>query len=97
MSRVSGTTLTPRESAVLAAVERRLTNPEIAAEMFVSTRTVESHIASLRRKLGRRVDRRSSLRRTVGARRPSGSRPIRFAGATRISQRWTVCSAIGAG
>ncbi len=52
MSRVSGTTLTPRESAVLAAVERRLTNPEIAAEMFVSTRTVESHIASLRRKLG---------------------------------------------
>ena len=52
MSGVSGTSLTPREIAVLSAVERRLTNPEIAAGMFVSVRTVESHIASLRRKLG---------------------------------------------
>ncbi|MBD8024808.1 ATP-binding protein [Microbacterium gallinarum] len=47
-----GPPLTPRESAVLAAVERRLTNPEIASELFISVRTVESHIASLRRKLG---------------------------------------------
>jgi len=44
--------LTPRESAVLAAVSRRLTNTEIASEFFVSRRTVETHIASLRRKLG---------------------------------------------
>jgi predicted ATPase len=36
---------------VLAAVERRLNNPEIAAELFISVRTVESHIANLRRKL----------------------------------------------
>ena len=49
---VPGQTLTPRESAVLAAVERRLTNPEIAAELYISVRTVESHIASLKRKLG---------------------------------------------
>ncbi|MET0975574.1 MAG: LuxR C-terminal-related transcriptional regulator [Leifsonia sp.] len=47
-----GPTLTPRESAVLAAVERRLGNSEIASELFISVRTVESHIASLRRKLG---------------------------------------------
>jgi DNA-binding CsgD family transcriptional regulator len=45
-------TLTPRESAILAAVERRLSNPEIASELFISVRTVESHIASLKRKLG---------------------------------------------
>ncbi|KQQ92704.1 hypothetical protein ASF62_12780 [Leifsonia sp. Leaf325] len=49
---MSGPQLTPRESAVLAAIERRLSNPEIAAELFLSVRTVESHIASLRRKLG---------------------------------------------
>ncbi len=52
LGRVSGTLLTPRERAVLAAIERRLTNPEIAAELYVSVRTVESHVASLRRKLG---------------------------------------------
>ncbi len=44
--------LTARERAVLAAIERRLNNPEIAAELFISVRTVESHIASLKRKLG---------------------------------------------
>ncbi len=49
---VTGQSLTPRESAVLAAIERRLNNPEIAAELFISVRTVESHIASLKRKLG---------------------------------------------
>ncbi len=43
--------LTPREQEVLQAVARRLTNLEIAAELHVSVRTVESHIASLRRKL----------------------------------------------
>jgi DNA-binding NarL/FixJ family response regulator len=51
--------LTSRELAVLAAVERRLSNSEIAAELVVSVRTVESHIAALRRKLG--VDSRPAL------------------------------------
>ena len=36
---------------MLSAIERRLNNPEIATEMFISVRTVESHVASLRRKL----------------------------------------------
>ena len=44
--------VTVREADVLAAVERRLANAEIAAELFLSVRTVESHIAALRRKLG---------------------------------------------
>lgn len=37
---------------MLAAIERRLGNQEIARELFISVRTVESHVASLRRKLG---------------------------------------------
>ncbi|WP_448003474.1 LuxR C-terminal-related transcriptional regulator [Agromyces bauzanensis] len=62
-----GQRLTPRESAVLAAIERRLSNPEIAAELFISVRTVESHIASLKRKLG--ADSRADLIAAAGARR----------------------------
>ena len=64
---MSGSTLTPRESAVLAAIERRLSNPEIAAELFISVRTVESHIASLKRKLG--AESRAELMAAAGERR----------------------------
>jgi len=64
---VSGQRLTPRESAVLAAIERRLSNPEIAAELFISVRTVESHIASLKRKLG--ADSRAELMSAAAERR----------------------------
>ncbi|PXY27926.1 ATP-binding protein [Prauserella muralis] len=46
------TDLTRRERETLSAIERRLGNAEIAAEFGVSVRTVESHIATLRRKLG---------------------------------------------
>jgi DNA-binding CsgD family transcriptional regulator len=44
--------LTRRERATLSAIERRLSNAEIAGEFGISVRTVESHIAALRRKLG---------------------------------------------
>ena len=41
-----------REAEVLAAIEERLTNAEIAVRLFISGRTVESHVSSLLRKLG---------------------------------------------
>ena len=54
-------TLTPREQAVLDLVRRRWTNAEIADELVISVRTVETHVSSLLRKLGA-ADRRSLSR-----------------------------------
>jgi predicted ATPase/DNA-binding CsgD family transcriptional regulator len=51
--------VSPRESEVLAAVADHLTNSEIAARLFISVRTVESHVSSLLRKL--QVDDRREL------------------------------------
>jgi predicted ATPase/DNA-binding CsgD family transcriptional regulator len=47
-----GVGLTAREAEVLRAVAERLGNQAIAERLHVSKRTVESHIAALRRKLG---------------------------------------------
>jgi predicted ATPase/DNA-binding CsgD family transcriptional regulator len=72
MGGVPGQSLTPRERAVLAAVGRRLNNSEIAAELFISVRTVESHIAALRRKLG--ADSRADLVAAAGSRQGAAVR-----------------------
>jgi DNA-binding CsgD family transcriptional regulator len=43
--------LTQREREVLRLLCQRLTDPEIAARLCIGTRTVESHVASIRGKL----------------------------------------------
>ncbi|MGZ4704624.1 MAG: LuxR C-terminal-related transcriptional regulator, partial [Acidimicrobiales bacterium] len=56
--------VSPREAEVLALVGEQLTNPEIAARLYISVRTVESHVSSLLRKLG--VDDRRALAAMAG-------------------------------
>jgi DNA-binding CsgD family transcriptional regulator len=52
-----GTDLSPREREVAVLAAAGHTNAEIALRLFVSTRTVESHVASALRKLGGRTRR----------------------------------------
>jgi DNA-binding CsgD family transcriptional regulator len=62
---LAGRGVTRREAEVLAAVGERLSNAEIAARLFVSERTVESHVSSLLRKL--QVADRRELAQLVGS------------------------------
>ena len=43
--------VTAREAEVLTVIGGRLTNQEIADQLFISVRTVESHVSALLRKL----------------------------------------------
>jgi DNA-binding CsgD family transcriptional regulator len=57
--RLRGAGVTQREAEVLESLGARLTNAEIAENLYLSVRTVESHVSSLLRKLG--ADDRRSL------------------------------------
>jgi predicted ATPase/DNA-binding CsgD family transcriptional regulator len=84
-----------REAEVLAGISERLTNAEIAARLFISVRTVESHVSSLLRKLG------ASDRRALAgvAPRPAAMRPALPTPLTpligRASEREALATALG--
>jgi predicted ATPase/DNA-binding CsgD family transcriptional regulator len=56
-----GVEVTVREAEILALIARHLTNAQIADALFISTRTVESHVSAMLRKL-QLPDRRSLAR-----------------------------------
>ncbi len=59
--------LTPREQEVLLLIARGYTYKEIAAKLFVSTKTVETHVSSVLRKL--QLSNRNELTRWAATRR----------------------------
>ena len=64
--------VTPREREVFDLLGDHLTHEQIARQLFVSVRTVESHVASLRRKLDT-PDHRALVRLAVEHRRGPGA------------------------
>jgi non-specific serine/threonine protein kinase len=52
---VLGISLTPREREVLILLAEGLTDPAIADELFLSVRTIESHVAHILAKIGVRT------------------------------------------
>src|ERR1700759_5290985 len=66
--------VSPREREVLDLLGEHLTHEQIGNRLFISTRTVESHVASLRRKLDL-PDHRSLVRYAIEQRMPRADGP----------------------
>ncbi|MEV6615004.1 LuxR C-terminal-related transcriptional regulator [Streptomyces sp. NPDC051051] len=71
---MSTSVISAREGEVLALLGEHLSNAEISARLFISVRTVESHVSALLRKLGV-PDRRALARRAVELARAERPRP----------------------
>jgi predicted ATPase/DNA-binding CsgD family transcriptional regulator len=71
---MSSPAISAREAEVLALVGEHLSNAEIGARLFISVRTVESHVSSLLRKL-EMPDRRALSRRAAELARGQRARP----------------------
>ena len=63
-------TLTNRETEVAHLIGKGLSNPEIAAELFISARTVEWHLRKVFAKLG--ISSRTELRYALESAAPIG-------------------------
>jgi DNA-binding CsgD family transcriptional regulator len=91
---LSAAGVTSREAEVLEALGARLTNAEISERLFISVRTVESHVSSLLRKLAE-PDRRAlavrsrELFRTAGVPFPTTLAPTEapFVGRQELLER----------
>ncbi|MFF7389231.1 ATP-binding protein [Streptomyces scabiei] len=67
--------ISARETEVLALLGEHLSNAEISARLFISVRTVESHVSALLRKLDE-PDRRALSRRAAESARTDRPRPV---------------------
>ncbi|MGW3767253.1 ATP-binding protein [Actinomadura verrucosospora] len=67
--------ISPREAEVLELVGEHLSNAEIAARLFISVRTAESHVSALLRKLDVPDRRALAGRAAAGGRAAGASRP----------------------
>lgn len=87
--------MSPREQRVLELLGEQLTHAEIAGRLFISVRTVESHVASLRRKLDL-PDHRSLVRFAVAERSsagPAAGLPVQLTSFVGREQELTALSA----
>ncbi|WP_328884990.1 ATP-binding protein [Streptomyces sp. NBC_00316] len=72
---MSSSVISVREAEVLTLLGEHLSNAEIAAQLFISVRTVESHVSALLRKL-EVPDRRALSRHAAYLARAEQSRPV---------------------